>query len=366
MTIAFYTPTLSVGGYEKVVINYANVFKNNHYVIILCGKATGDLKKNIESGVQIVDFNTRMRGVFFALARWLKKNQCDILYVPFATFTSMAVIAKKISGSSVIIYSVQHGFERNSHKILQYVMRKCVNKAEVLAAVSNTVADYDSKRLNTDRGRYFVLNNPVFNSLEHVAVKCDCQVCDTLPRFVTCGRLAKDKHIEIPMRIIAELSKKRCVELIILGDGPEKENLEALIRELNVQKQIRFVGFVSNPVLYMQHCVGYFQTSEIESFGNGVIDAMRCGVPSIVTECGGPIEIIEQGRYGISIGKWDSCDVIERGVAAAESILDRTREFDSMDQKARLYDAAYLEKQFLEPYYEYIKKNKKANNTNNS
>lgn len=357
MKIAFYTPTLSVGGYEKVVINYANAFRARHEVIILCGKAEGDLRENITPGVAVVDFGVRARGCVAALTKWLKTNSVDLLYVPFSIYTCMAIAAKKLAGSSAIIYGAQHGFESSRWKFEDRILGCLVKRADVLTAVSNTVADYDAKRLNINRDRYRILDNPVIASTEPI-VKAACSWINTAncPILVTCGRLAKDKHIEIPIKIVHEVLKTQKVKLLILGDGPERENLKKLVEELGIKNFVHFEGNVKNTLGYLCQCNALLQTSEIESFGNSVVEALYCSLPVITTDCGGPVDIIEKSKYGINIGPYNGERVVGKGVEAVLKLLRKEITFTGMQQKAQKYIAENLEAQFMEPYYECTKK----------
>lgn len=358
MNIAFVTPQLKIGGYEKVVINYANAFCTmGHKITIICGFKEGEYEKQLNPQIAVVEFKARLRTFLIPLIKYLKNNKVDILYVPFHTYTSVAVIAKMIARSKVIIYSAEHGFENESQKFIRKTMKYFIKKADVLIAVSETVAKYDAEQFGIDRNRYHIFDNPVYNSEEHSdGIKCvwlDEQKC---PVLVTSGRLAKDKHIDIPIKIVAEVSKKRNVSLLILGNGTEKEHLLDLVEELQISDIVHFEGFVSNPIRYISKCDIYLQTSEIESFGNGVVEAQYCNIPAIVTDCGGPVELIENGKYGVNIGSFNSKEVILNGVQAVLNILDENIIFHGLQERTQKYDALNLEKQFMEPYYECTKK----------
>ena len=125
--------------------------------------------------------------------------------------------------------------KRNLQKIVRKTMKHFIKKADVLIAVSETVAKYDAEQFGIDRNRYYIFDNPVYNSEDYSdGIKCvwlDEQKC---PVLVTSGRLAKDKHIDIPIKIVAEVSKTRNVSLLILGNGIEKEHLLDLVEELQI------------------------------------------------------------------------------------------------------------------------------------
>lgn len=358
MNIVFIVPWLRLGGYEKVVVNYANAFcEMNHNITILCGFKDKKYAEQINYKVKIVEFKTRFRGFLIPLVNYLKKNKVDVLYAPFHSYTSLAVLAKIILNSNVIIYSAEHGFEKKGSWLERNITKYFMKKSDVLVAVSEEVAAYDAKQFSINPSKYYIFDNPVYNSCDSVPyIECEWLENRTGKVLVTAGRLAKDKHIEIPIKILAEIAKKRDVSLLILGDGEEKEKLQLLCENLGIENRVHFEGTVVNPISYFKKCDIYLHTSEIESFGNGVIEAQYCNLPAIVTDCGGPVKLIEMNKYGINIGKYNSDDVIKKGVNAVLKILDGEVKFGDLNHKARKYDAINLEEQFLEPYYECIKK----------
>lgn len=351
MKVVFFVPVLNIGGYERVVINYANYFSNHHDVTIVCGKAEGEMRKAISPDVQVVDLQVRARFLLFALTKWLKANRADIFYVPFATYTSIAVLAKKFARSRVIIYGIQHGFENNG-KIVSWVLRRFIQQADVLGAVSPAVAEHESKRWKIDRVKYHIFDNPVF-AAERATTSLDLDWFKKAegPVLVTSGRLARDKHIEIPIMILAEVKKTHPnVRLLILGDGPEKDDLEMLVCKLGVEDSVLFAGYVNDPIAYMEHCDIYMQTSEIESFGNGVIEAQTCDLPAIVTDCGGPVDLIGD-KFGVCIGRFDHPEVVKNGADAVRQMITKEVSFSGMRENSTRYNVANLEEQFFEPYH---------------
>lgn len=364
MRIAFFTPSLSLGGYEKVVLNYANELVNKHDIYMLCGKAEGYLKNNLDERINLIDLKARTRSVLYKLTRWLRHNDPDILYVPFVTYTMIAVWAKKISRSRVCIYGVQHGFEKRYHSVIEHIIGKIVSKADVLAAVSRTVADYDADRLGIENSRYYILDNPVISEEKNtITINSDEWMKKHINEsiFAVSGRLAHDKHVELIIEMISKINESEEANLIILGDGPERLRLEKMTKNLNLEEKVYFAGFVKNPLAYLEKCRALMLASEKESFGNAVVEALYAGIPVITTNCGGPVEIIEKNRYGITIGSYDDSDIVNLGTDAALKIIRGQVHYRGLREKAKTYDVKKVVKQFLEPYYEWNKENKKRN-----
>lgn len=88
--------------------------------------------------------------------------------------------------------------------------------------------------------------------------------------------------------------------LTIVGDGPLRSELENLVNELNLSKQVNFAGHQSRDQLHSTYneSHAFVLTSFKETFGVVLIEAMSCGLPVIATKCGGPESIISESYLG--------------------------------------------------------------------
>jgi glycosyltransferase involved in cell wall biosynthesis len=89
------------------------------------------------------------------------------------------------------------------------------------------------------------------------------------------------------------------VHLTIYGDGKEKNNLEKIILNLNLQNYVTLAGFVNNPEECMIKSDIVVQPSRFESFGYVPIEAMNLNRPVIVSDVGGLLEIVEDMHNGL-------------------------------------------------------------------
>ena len=118
--------------------------------------------------------------------------------------------------------------------------------------------------------------------------------------IVSVGRLAPEKHFEniIP---VAKTLRDMGTDFVwhIVGDGPERSQLETLIAENNLKDHVILDGSKTNPYPYMKYADLFVHPSYVESQGLTVLEAMALGVPSVVTKSLGPCEFIEDGVNGI-------------------------------------------------------------------
>lgn len=118
--------------------------------------------------------------------------------------------------------------------------------------------------------------------------------------IVSVGRLAPEKHFEniIPT---AKALRKTGIDFTwhIVGEGPERSQLETLIAENDLKDYVILEGSKTNPYPYMKYADLFVHPSYIESQGLTVLEAMTLGVPCVVTKSRGPCEFIKDGVNGL-------------------------------------------------------------------
>ena len=106
---------------------------------------------------------------------------------------------------------------------------------------------------------------------------------------------------------------------MILGEGSERKELEQLIKDLDLAKDVLLPGFLPNPYAYMRRCSLFILSSKYEGLPTVLVEALYCGIPVISTDCpSGPREILADGKYGILVPVGD----IPSMVQAIQKALD--------------------------------------------
>jgi glycosyltransferase involved in cell wall biosynthesis len=119
------------------------------------------------------------------------------------------------------------------------------------------------------------------------------------PVILAVGRLHLQKDYPTLLRAFLRVRQLRRCRLVILGEGPEKDNLSNLINELGLQADVAMLGFVDNPYAYMKSSAAFVLSSAWEGFGNVIAEALAVGTPVVSTNCeSGPAEILANGKYG--------------------------------------------------------------------
>ncbi len=118
-------------------------------------------------------------------------------------------------------------------------------------------------------------------------------------RFLTISLLTYQKGLDYLLHAAALLRTRAGLlfELVIGGDGPERQRLEQLAQQLGLTDICRFVGLLDRTQVrdWMRWCDVFVLPSIHETFGVVLGEAMACGKPVIATRCGGPEYVVEEG-----------------------------------------------------------------------
>jgi colanic acid/amylovoran biosynthesis glycosyltransferase len=133
-------------------------------------------------------------------------------------------------------------------------------------------------------------------------------------RLVQAGRLIKKKGLPVTLRAFAAfLGKYPNATLTIAGEGPLRDELQKLARELKIERSVSFTGFISQEQLrdiyYRSHI--FLHPSQTghdgnqEGIPNSMLEAMATGLPVFATKHGGIPEAIENGASGVLVPERD-------------------------------------------------------------
>jgi glycosyltransferase involved in cell wall biosynthesis len=124
---------------------------------------------------------------------------------------------------------------------------------------------------------------------------------------LTVGRLGKEKGYDLLIRAFAMAKAAQAGwRLVILGEGPERSNLERLAGNLGIGDAVLMPGIVQEPTEWMRQAAFFVLPSRYEGFPNALLEAMACGCAVIAADCpSGPAEIIRHNVDGLLVPSED-------------------------------------------------------------
>ena len=175
---------------------------------------------------------------------------------------------------------------------LKILLRDANQYTTVNEELKNTVIDLTNSNKEIE-----IIPNMISDEFKFVEKSND----DKKFRFIAIGRLVKEKrYAELIQLFHRSFDEIENVELMIVGDGPEKANIKNLIKKLNISHKVILCGFVprSSVVKLIQESNAYVSASQIETFGVPYIESLACGVPIIGKRNGVIEKLLSNIHYG--------------------------------------------------------------------
>lgn len=330
-------PSLAGGGAERVMVNLASGFAERGLSVdLLVGDPEGPYRSHVPDGVRLVDLGaSRVRYMVVPLARYLLSEEVDVLLSATDPTNVAALSARGLfAPRTPVVISVHISVSqlvRHSSQVrvrwLPHLLRRLYRRADAIVAVSAGAASDLADTAGVPLREIHVVHNPVVTrdliELARAPVHHPWLQSNEVPVIMGVGRLAPQKDFGTLIRAFGKVRGDKTVRLMILGEGEQRFQLEALIRQLGLQDAVSMPGFVENPYAYMARAQLLVLSSRWEGFGNVIAEAMAVGTPVVSTDCkSGPSEILDHGRFGRLVPVADESAIAAAIVATLEEPPD--------------------------------------------
>jgi N-acetylgalactosamine-N,N'-diacetylbacillosaminyl-diphospho-undecaprenol 4-alpha-N-acetylgalactosaminyltransferase len=309
--IALVGEILSRGGAEKVQARLSFFFEAQdievHHIIVrdeityhYAGVMFNMGKlKNKSNGI----FNKYKR--FRALKDYLNENRFDFI-VDFRVknnFLQEYFIANKVYKSPYIMsirsFETSYYFPKNLF-LAKRIFRKAFGFVTVSKALEEKITKiYDCKNVKT-------IYNPIdiseISSLAKAPIDLDFRY------FLGIGRMSDNiKQFDHLINAFNNSeAKTNGIKLILIGDGAFKNELEKLVKQIEIEDAVVFIPYTENPFPYYKNAIATVLTSKNEGFPNVLIESLAAGTPVISYDCeSGPREIIDDRSNGLLVANQD-------------------------------------------------------------
>jgi len=311
--IAFFLPSVRAGGAQRVIVNLAQgIAERGRPVDVVLAVAEGAFLGQLPPTVRLVDLGAgRLLRSLGPLTAYLRRTRPRVLVSSISHANLIALWAARLAGRSTPVVVTEHTTvslanvpgSRLAERLGPYLVRRFYPWAACVVAVSRGSADDLARTTGLSRSRMQVVYNPVITpeimALAGRRPDHPWFAPGQPPVVLGVGRLSRAKDFPSLIRAFAEVRRRRAVRLIILGEGEDRSELEALVATLGLGDDVALPGFRDDAPAYMAAARLFVLSSAWEGLPTVLIEALAAGTRVVSTDCpSGPREILQDGRLG--------------------------------------------------------------------
>lgn len=239
----------------------------------------------------------------------LAKFDYDIIHTWFAVpsgptgdyLARQANIPNMLSTAGGDIYDPSKWYTPDKNPFLGWLVKRVLHRADVVTAVSSDIVRR-AKQLYDFHGRNEVVSLGFTPTPYPPADRAALGLDEDKIYLVSLGRLVRRKSLDTMVETLANLGRPD-VHALIIGDGPERDNLAALAASRGIADQVHFRGFVSidEKQQLLNNADIFCLPSLHEGFGIVYVEGMQAGLPVLAATGGGQEDYLEHGKTGFLI-----------------------------------------------------------------
>jgi len=342
--LAFMINSLEGGGAERALANLLGVMKpdleNYDVHLILLDNAPeqqpvpGYVTKHVldsrggfaRSAAQLFFLWVRLRPDI--CVSYLSRSNCLNVWISWV-FRHKAIISERVQTTSHLRTAPNAAF-------LKKIISATYKHAHCVIAVSQGVADDLADSFDVPPSRLAVIGNPIDGDRLRQLAAEPTELQPPRDYIVAVGRLVPNKNFEMLFKAFQRSGVD--LDLLVLGEGPERDRLEHLAEELGIEKRVQLPGFMRNPYPVMAKAAFLVSCSNAEGFPNTLVEAMCLGLPVAATDCpSGPFEVLRGSA------RQPGADL---GDSAMDGILVPVEDADTMAEAIRMLSVKATRKDY--------------------
>ena len=186
-------------------------------------------------------------------------------------------------------------------KITLYLLKTC----DFVTVTGNNSRNYLIQQGIRAKKIYVLPNTLDFSAFRKLSIKKEYDI-------ISVGRISEEKRIEVLVKIVLQLKKSiPNIKVAIAGTGPKKDEIQGLITNLNLMKNIDVYGYIEPDEKlceYFNKGKVFVLTSETEGFPRTIIQAAACGLPVVASNVGDIEDIVDHNMNGFLVNDYKNID----------------------------------------------------------
>jgi len=322
MRVGFVLHVMQVAGAEVLVAETIRALRGKIDATVFCLDAIGPLGKQLRAeGIEVISFGRRPGvdlGVAARMAREVRRRRIQVLHAHQYTPFFYAALARVLSGNGCRVMFTEHG---RHFPDLVSPTRRWLNQRVLghLADEVNAVCAFSARSLSesdgfSGRSIEIIENGIALDRYEYAedrdALRHRLGLSDGRRYVVNVARFHPVKDQATLLRAFREVADAHDdTDLLLVGDGPQRENLETLTASLGLSERVRFLGVREDVPAILRAADVFALTSKSEAASITLLEAMASSLPIVATAVGGTPELVRDGVEGLLAPRGDACGI---------------------------------------------------------
>lgn len=360
------TPKLNRAGVQTLVLNLCSRLSQEfNPTVLVIGDEAGDLAPEFRAND--VDIHVLKNGSVLStvaeFVSFLRRESFDTVHVhDIPALAPFFLFAGRANGVENLVCSLHGMWKFSGYKraVIEPLWRIADPFVTAYVPVSKATRDFWVRHYGISPEKTRVIYNGIdTEEFDPKAIGTDPTEFDGKPVVGTVGSLTPVKGQSSLIKAAPEILERfPDAEFVLVGDGPLRDELESLARNLGVEEHVRFTGIRQDiPEILSQFDVFVFPSRPAnsqrvaETLGIAVLEAMAMEVPVIASDTGGVSEVIEQGESGLLVSPDDPGAIVKSvetiisnqsvGDELARSGRERVLDRFSIEEAVDAYEAVY-------------------------
>lgn len=308
MKVMLFITGLGMGGAEKVVCELADKLYESGQEVCLVYFTGEIVRRPVNKNINIykVSLSTRLSALksLYSVLKLVDQMKPDVIHAHMFHANIMARLVKIFRKKIRIICSSHSNFEGGRLRMAIYALTE--NLCDIHTNVSNNASSALMHAGAVKNKKIITVYNGIdskrykYDLVLRTSTRQQLKIADNTKVIMAIGRIDTPKDYPTLLKafkIVVEREKKAF--LLIVGDGPKREEIEDLAINLGINDQLQFLGIRNDITELLNACDIFVSSSAWEGFGIAILEAMLCERPIVATSTDGAKELLKKNLVPI-------------------------------------------------------------------
>lgn len=309
VSVLFAIPSLDRGGPDRVLFEVLAALDRARFApSVMVSDGAGHYLSQLPADVPVEVIGAGARYPVLRALRCVRRVRPDVVFATLRMIVTLGLVAKLLPRGTRLVVRPASPVSVDLAALVQLsLVKHRIARQVVLAALrgaDGAICQSESMRadLATVRGtpaNLFVVPNPIDVAKIGRAAAATV-VLRGRPALASVARLVPLKGYDILLAALARVRPRHPeIHLTIIGDGPERSRLDALVARLELADAVTFAGYQAEPLPAVRAADLFVLASRYDAFPNAALEALACGTPIVLTDCpGANAELVIPGVNG--------------------------------------------------------------------